>query len=87
MWPLRTWGASFTLRWRVSGVECELQITGTTGHVWLRRESKVVGSAAVASAVAATNGRPSMPNVWNRVVGQDLIDGRRKRVSAARVLM
>ena len=46
-------GASFTLRWRVSGVECELQIKGTKGHVWLRREGKIVGSADVTSAVAA----------------------------------
>ena len=45
--------ASLTLRWRMSGVECELRIEGTTGHVWLRRDGKIVGSAAVSSAVAA----------------------------------
>jgi hypothetical protein len=46
-------GASVTLRWLVSDVECELQIKGPTGHVSLRLDGKIVGSASVASAAAA----------------------------------
>jgi hypothetical protein len=46
-------GASVTLRWRVSGVDCELQMQGATGEVCLRRDGKVIASATVPSAAAA----------------------------------
>jgi hypothetical protein len=46
-------GASVTLRWRVSGVECEFLITGATGQVCLRRDGKIIASATVPSAAAA----------------------------------
>ena len=44
---------SVILRWRVSGVECELEKTGAIGHVCIRQDGKIVQSATVESAVAA----------------------------------
>ena len=46
-------GAAVTLRWRVSGGECELRMQGATGQVCLRRDGKVVASGTVPSAAAA----------------------------------
>jgi len=54
---LRTWvggmGALVILRWRASDFECELQIAGTAGKVWIRQQGRNVRSTRVTSASAA----------------------------------
>ena len=46
-------GASIVLRWRVSDLECELQINGAVAEASVRQDGKVVRRAIVASASAA----------------------------------
>ena len=46
-------GASVVLRWQVSDLECELQISGTVRRVAIRQHGHVVRSATVESAAAA----------------------------------
>ena len=46
-------GTSVILRWRVSGVECELEMEGAIGQVCIRQDGKIVQSGTVESAVAA----------------------------------
>jgi hypothetical protein len=46
-------GASVTLRWRVSDVDCELRIAGTAGQVSVRRDGQIIANDTVESAAAA----------------------------------
>jgi len=46
-------GTSVILRWRVSGVECELEMNGAIGQVSVRQDGNIVRSATVESAAAA----------------------------------
>jgi hypothetical protein len=46
-------GASLILRWTVSEVECELQMTGVVGKVSIRQHGQIVRTAVVGSASAA----------------------------------
>jgi hypothetical protein len=45
--------ASVILRWQVSDLECELQISGSVRKVAIRQHGRVVQSATVESAAAA----------------------------------
>jgi hypothetical protein len=64
-------GASVTLRWRVSGVECEFQKQGATGQVFLRRDGKVIGSTTVPSAVAAYEWAAKQADILGRESPRD----------------
>ena len=46
-------GASVVLRWQVSDLECELQISGIVRKVAIRQHGQVVRSATVESAAVA----------------------------------
>jgi hypothetical protein len=46
-------GASIVLRWRVSEIECELQMGEEVGRVSVRQHGEVIRSAIVPSASAA----------------------------------
>ena len=46
-------GTSVILRWRVSDLECELEMNAASGHVSMRQDGKIVRSATVESAAAA----------------------------------
>ena len=46
-------GTSVILRWRVSSVECELEMNGAIGQVSVRQDGKIVRSATAESAAAA----------------------------------
>ena len=63
-------GASVVLRWRVSEVECELQMTGTVGKVSVRQHGEIVRSAVVDSASAAYE--------WAREQ-TDILEGEQRR--------
>ena len=64
-------GASVTLRWRVSGVECEFQKQGATGRVCVRQDGKVIASATVPSWAAAYDWAATQADILGGESGRD----------------
>ena len=59
-------GTSVILRWRVSGLECELEMTGAPKRVSVRQDGQIVRSATVESAVAAHEWASEQSDLLNR---------------------